>query len=42
MGRQLYECDVCHDMHPGAWSAAVCCDPAAFGDEDLPCPVPNT
>lgn len=34
MGAQLHECTTCHDMHPGAWSAALCCDPAAFGESD--------
>ena len=31
---RLHECEHCHSEYTSVLAAALCCDPAAFGDED--------
>jgi len=31
---QLHECEYCHSEYTSPLAAALCCDPAAFGDDD--------
>lgn len=32
--REMWACSHCTAEYTSAWAAAVCCDEAAFGDED--------